>query len=139
MHSVLSSVVSNLYQLTHFYCIQTKSVMKYEIKKSVLNLYQKNYSPTSCDMWVNSEPCRFKTKSGFRQAVLKHIEGLKIPSRIETLLFPTNPLEASRTFYHLDLMSPVPKCNDCTAALFFAGMENIYKSFLLKHGYIYIF
>ncbi|XP_015926598.1 uncharacterized protein [Parasteatoda tepidariorum] len=55
-----------------------------------------------------------------------------IPSRIEPLPPPLNPMEASKILYHLDLMIPVLKAEDCTAALFSAGMETIHNRFPLE-------
>ncbi|GFY76262.1 hypothetical protein TNIN_420981 [Trichonephila inaurata madagascariensis] len=61
------------------------------------------------------------------------MNGLDIPSRIAFAAPPQkNLLEGSRISYHLDLMSPVSKSQDCTAALFGMGMKTIYNSFPLE-------
>ena len=70
--------------------------------------------------------------------MLKEMDGCDIPPLIEPLLPPLNPLDAEEILYHLDLMSPVSKSQDSTAALFGAGMETIHnRSFLEAWIHIY--
>lgn len=89
-------------------------------------------------MWVKSGPRRLKTQNGILQPVLKEMYELEITFRIEYLLPPINPFETIRIFYHLNIMSPVSKCNYCTEALFSAGMEAIYNRFPIETSlYIY--
>ncbi|GFU37849.1 hypothetical protein NPIL_646511 [Nephila pilipes] len=83
-------------------------------------------------MRVESRHRRLKTQDGFLQTVLKEMDGVDIPSRIELLLPPINPLEASKILYHLDLMTLALRDQNSSAALFSAGMETIYNCFPLK-------
>ena len=57
------------------------------------------------------------------------MDGCDIPPLIEPLLPPLNQLDAGEIWYQLDLLSPVSKCQDCTAALFDGGMETIHNRF----------
>nr|XP_015922439.1 uncharacterized protein LOC107451003 [Parasteatoda tepidariorum] len=107
-------------------------LLQYEIKKSALKLYQKLIHLPHSDMLTKSEPRGLKTQDGYLQTVLKVMDEFDIPSRIEPLLPPLNPMEASEILYHLDLMSPVLKPQDCTAALFRVGMETIHNHFPLE-------
>ncbi|GFS56676.1 hypothetical protein NPIL_462211 [Nephila pilipes] len=100
--------------------------------KSALKLYQKLIRLPHSDMRVESRPRRLKTQSGFLQAVLKEMNVLDIPSRTEPLLPPINSLKASKILYHLDLVSPILKTQDCYAVLFSAGMETIDNQFPLE-------
>ncbi|GFY70679.1 hypothetical protein TNIN_352131 [Trichonephila inaurata madagascariensis] len=82
------------------------------------DLSETNRLPHS-DMRVKSGSRRQKTQDGFFQVVLKEMDDLDIPSLIEQLLLPINPLGASRVLlYHLDLMSHVSKSQNCTALAF---------------------
>ena len=106
--------------------------MLFEIKKSVLKLNQKFIRLPHNDKRTKSGPCRLKTQDGFLQAVLKETDSCDMPPLIESLLPPLNPLDAGEILYHLDLMSLIPKTQDCTAALFGAGMETIHNRFPLQ-------
>ncbi|XP_042896340.1 uncharacterized protein [Parasteatoda tepidariorum] len=86
--------------------------IQYEIKKSALKLYQKLIRLPHSVMLTKSEP-RMKTQDGYLQVVLKVMGEFDIPSWIESL-FP-----------------PVLKVQDCTAALFSAGMKTIHNRFPL--------
>ena len=60
------------------------------------------------------------------------MDGSDIPPLIKLLLPPLNPLDAGEILYYLDRMRPVSKSQDCTAALFGAGMETIHDRFSLE-------
>ncbi|GFT88278.1 NRF domain-containing protein [Nephila pilipes] len=92
---------------------------------SILANFSNGDDNVSLKVWL-------KTQDGFLQAVLREMDGLDIPSRIEPLLLPISPLETSKILYHLDLMSPVLKAQDCSTSLFRAGMETIYNLFPLE-------
>ncbi|XP_015915700.2 uncharacterized protein [Parasteatoda tepidariorum] len=83
-------------------------------------------------MLTKSESRWLKTQDGYLQAVLKVMDEFDIPSRIKLLLPPLNPMEARKILYHLDLMCPILKAQDCIADLFSAGMETIHNRFPLE-------
>ncbi|GFT97527.1 hypothetical protein NPIL_357131 [Nephila pilipes] len=60
------------------------------------------------------------------------MDELDIPSQTEPLLPSINLLETNKILYHLDLMSPVLKAQDCSETLFSTGRETIYNRFLLE-------
>ncbi|GFU36230.1 uncharacterized protein LOC103524116 [Nephila pilipes] len=107
--------------------------------KSALKLYHKLiHLPHSNMWWFESGTRRLKTRDCFLQAVLKEMDRLDIPSQIEPLLSSINPLQASKILYHLGLMSPVLKVQDCSAELFNVGMETIYNRFAFE-AWLYIY
>ncbi|GFQ70172.1 hypothetical protein TNCT_445501 [Trichonephila clavata] len=97
--------------------------MELQIRKSVLKIYKKSINLHYSDMRVASRPRRLKTPGSLFQAVLKEIDRLDIPFRIEPLILLINPLQARRILYNLDLISHVSESQHCTADFLDLGME----------------
>lgn len=72
---------------------------------------------------------RLKTQEGFLQAVLREMPKFDFPIHAETMMPPVNPLEVRKILYHLDLLQPVSKTQDCTDILLGEGIETIHTCY----------